>query len=412
MCNFNDSFLERSQSYIDEEKFYDQQETESLENQQLDLQKQQTMGNLQQNAQKSQQVLTTAQEKVQQKIGATLPVTKEKVNTPQGGGTPQEPVPVEVRNKYEHIGGDSDGDYDNVIKTWKLYEHLVETATGESANRELLIRQLGNVETNASRYTRYKFGCFMKKNSVKYKRYQQICEMKQFAKKEIKKLKKTKAHKKIGVKYENYDDSLKETFSRRKLPFQILVAITGGITAGILTLGKKIFALQNFANAGHEVGWVGTYAEKHAEFLEGLFKSRKGYKFHYSKAEKEERLAMESETNQYYDDLYEEDEEGQVVKEQVAKDESIFGEEKRAMLVDSYHTLLNDQKELLKLYKKGKKKNAKAIEQLESQISMKTQAINDFNKTAQAAGEEAKQLVINTTDAYNLHLELNKYRGQ
>ncbi len=417
MCNFNDSFLERSQSFIDEEKFYEQQETETLENQQLDLQKQQTMGNLQQNAQKSQQVLTTAQEKVQQKIGAILPVTKEKVNTPQGGGTPQEPQPVEVCNKFQQIEGDYDSDYDNVIRTWKLYERLVRASTGDNVITDTLILQLENVETNASRYTRFKFGCFMKKNSVKYKRYQQIYEMKQFAKTELKELKKRKTKtkgKKLEADLELNQSSMDKVFNSRFLPYKLLLMLTGGISAGIRKLGQKVFALQNVADFHGERGWIVHYGEKYAEFLSGLFQSRKGYKFHYSKAEKVERQAMESETNQYYDDLYEEDEENQLTlaEEQGTKDENIFGEEKRAMLVDTYHTLLNDQKELLKMYKKGKKKNAKAIEQLESQISMKTQAINDFNKTVQAAGEEAKQFVINTTDAYNLHLELNKYRGQ
>ncbi len=387
----NDSFIQEDQSFIQEEEFEQQQETQSLDNQQLNKQ-QQSLGNVQQDAQKTQQVLSS-QEKVEQKIGATFPVTKDKVSTP-AGATPKEPEPVQVEQKYESISGNADKDYDNVLETWDIYRRM--TNAEELKHR---IAQLQNVETNASRYIRWKISTFMNKNSWKYARYKQVEEMRDFARKELPRL---KEQRKLQLEKETLkSNALYERFNKRSLPVKLLSMLVGGVVAGVKALGRKMFAIQNGPSAMKYVNFSDqtvTYGNMFVESVSLLF-DRKNKPL--SKAEREKRLAEENETNKYYDAAleYEEDTDSGLAGEEVR----IESNEVTAVMNDTYHGLLADQRALLALYKKGKKKNARQIAQLEKQVDEKMRRINSFNSR-----ESYNR--VNTVDANELERQLDKYR--
>ena len=401
----NDSFIQEDQSFIQEEEFEQQQETQSLDNQQLNKQ-QQSLENVQQDAQKTQQVLSS-QEKVEQKIGATFPVTKDKVSIP-AGATPKEPEPVQVEQKYESISGNADKDYDNVLETWDIYRRM--TNAEELKHR---IAQLQNVETNASRYIRWKISTFMNKNSWKYARYKQVEEMRDYARKELPRLKEQRKRQlEEEARYRAMNDgndvrglvksnALYEKFNKRSLPVKLLSMLVGGVVAGVKALGRKMFAIQNGPSAMKYVNFSDqtvTYGNMFVESVSLLF-DRKNKPL--SKAEREKRLAEENETNKYYDAAleYEEDTDSGLAGEEVR----IESNEVTAVMNDTYHGLLADQRALLALYKKGKKKNAKQIAQLEKQVDEKMRRINSFNS-------RVSYNRVNIVDANELERQLDKYR--
>jgi hypothetical protein len=377
---FDDDFMQK-------EEFKEQQENQILDNQQLDLQKQQSLGNIQQDAQKTQQVLAP-HEQVEKKIGATVPVVKDKVSIP-GGEPPMEPEPVQVIEKYEAIEGKADADYDNVLETWEKYRQM-----GTTTPLDVRIRQLKNVETNASRYCRWKITFFMNKNSVKYKRYLQIEEIKKKAKAKLPELRKNYKTQ-LDVQQVKTDDRLTRNFNNRFLPVRLLSMIVGATVTGIKSLGRAMFGIQNGSyyrdsDFGNETI---TYGNMFIESVQSLFvfgdKKKK-----LSKEEEARRIAQENENNLYYEDI-----EG---TEEVAVREN---EDHVAVMTDVYHGLLDDQRALLALYKKGKKSKDKQVRALEDQVREKMQRITSFNETAVVEHR------VHTVDARELEEQLDKYRS-
>ncbi len=368
---------------IQDNEFVQQQEG----NLQLDLNKQ--AENLQKDAQKTESLQLSEQEQVEKKINESFPVTKDKVSTPEGD-TPKEPDLVQVENKFEAIGASVDKDYENVLDTWNVYRDKY-----QGKNNIDEYNQLRLMEMNASRYRRWKFSLFMKSNSDKYKRFMQVKEIEKFATQRMKEVKATFSNNKNNLyEYNDIDRAAHEEMSKRHiLPLRILTTITGLFHASFQLVGRKLFAVQGRSDYSKKEGTINSdeYAEIHAQFIEGLFKKK------FNKDEKDKRIARDAELENQT-----EDEEDEV-------ENYVSAEEQRVQLTGTYHTLLNDQKELLKLYKKGKKKNAARIAQLESQISMKTQAINDYNKDF--TRKDNYMYAINTKDALKLHEELDKYRG-
>ncbi len=342
---------------------------------------------------KTDSLQASKEKEVENKVDQSFPVTKEKVNTPEGD-TPEEPEHIELTGKFDYLAGKADADYDNVMATWGIYINMPKTT-----HTQTRIRQLENVERNSSRYTRFKFFVFDKK-SIKYQRYAQIKKMNEHAKNELPKLKKLLSQQsKSELEYNDpYTDSMKKAVNSHALPVRILSKITGSVAFGVKAIGRlfarKVFAQQGTADVQNTKYALSAYEEmnKHAQFFSMLFQKK------YSAAEKQKRIAMDDEiSNQTMDDELD-----------INRVEDMDINEEYARLTNVFNTLIADQKALLKLYQKGKKKNAEAIAQLESQISTKTKAINDHNELAN--NTKQYQLVINTTDAYNLHEELNKYR--
>lgn len=342
---------------------------------------------------KTDSLQASKEKEVENKVDQSFPVTKEKVNAPEGD-TPEEPEHIELTGKFDYLVGKADADYDNVMATWGIYINMPKTT-----HTQTRIRQLENVERNSSRYTRFKFFVFDKK-SIKYQRYAQIKKMNEHAKNELPKLKKLLSRQpKSGLEYNDpYDVRMKEALNTHALPVRILSKITGFVAFGVKAIGslfaRRVLAQQNPADVQNKINDLSAYEEmnKHAQFFSMLFQKK------YSAAEKQKLIAMDDEiSNQTMDDEFD-----------TNLVEDIDINEEYTRLTNVFNTLIADQKALLKLYQKGKKKNAEAIAQLESQISTKTKAINDHNEMANNA--QQYQLVINTTDAYNLHEELNKYR--
>ena len=378
---FDDDFMQK-------EEFKEQQENQILDNQQLDLQKQQSLGNIQQDARKTQQVLAP-HEQVEKKIGATVPVVKDKVSIP-GGEPPMEPEPVQVIEKYEAIEGKADADYDNVLETWEKYRQM-----GTTTPLSVRIKQLKNVETNASRYCRWKITFFMNKNSVKYKRYLQIEEIKKKAKEQLPELRKN-YKKQLDVQEVKTDDGLTRNFNKRFLPVKLLSMIVGATVTGIKSLGRAIFGIQNesyYRDSTFGNGTI-TYGNMFIESVQSLFvfgdKKKK-----LSKEEEARRIAQENENNLYYEDI-----EG--TEEVVIRENDI---EHITVMNDVYHGLLDDQRALLALYKKGKKSKDKQVRALEDRIREKMQRVTDFNEAA------AVEHRLHTVDARELEEQLDKYRS-
>ncbi|MCR4796854.1 MAG: hypothetical protein K5853_00210 [Lachnospiraceae bacterium] len=378
----NESFM-LDESFIQEEEFEQKQENEYADNLQMNLQKQQD--NLQQNAQKSGTLQATPQEMVEQKISDSFPITKENVNTPEGP-VPVEPQPVVLERKYEAILGKLDKDYNNVMETWGYYQRMEET-------REPLkfrIKQLEIVDTNASRYTRWKIGFFMNKKSEKFARFQQISDMKNFARAKLKQLRaeykieqekeKENISHKGKIDYE-FVDRTGELINSRPLPAKMLFQLTGGIIAGLQKLGRKIFALQADSNYRENSFIVkkNDFAEKTRDFLLLRFKKD-------SVAAKNKRIENEDDRNELND---------------YGSDQEFMDYEQ---IYDTYESLVKNKEVLLAEYQKRNKDSAK-IEALQQMIEKQQDEIDAYNKNV-----EDERFILTTNISDELDQKIKKVR--
>ncbi len=321
----------------------------------------------------------------------------EKISATKAQPVP-EPTPVVMERKYKFIDGQEDKDYKNVMATWDYYEEKYGNsrvfregkANEETSTIEGRITQLSAVETNASRYCRWKFGVFMNKKSAKYARYQQVYDMKEFAKKMIKELKKELKVSKQKIEFIHEDETYKKmqaSYAKHSLPVKIISAITGSFAFGFYVLGRKLFGTQTDPHGGRDSLDSSEVIERHAEFLNSLFTKKISY------AEQTRRMATDS--HGFGD---EEDEENLFIEH-----ENMYHNE----VTNIYHSLMDDQKALLKEYKAGRK-NTEKIKALEESISRKTKEVSEHNDTMN--NTKIYENVINTTDSDKLNEELDKYR--
>ncbi|MCR5054844.1 MAG: hypothetical protein K6A69_08375 [Lachnospiraceae bacterium] len=376
------------ESFIEEQSFI--QEDEQFKEEQ----KNQSLDNLQKNAEKTEEIKAPKQEVAEKKISESFPVSKEKISTP-GGNTPTGPATVEVVDKYAAIEGTVDKDYDNVIETWNVYKNSFQDGKIGAQNE---LDQIKRVETNASRYTRWKFSLFMSSKSVKYKRFQQVKDLEAHAKTIRKRLEKTVAKQKeakdISVKFNDRSrsngDDLAELHGKRSLAMRILTTITGTFHQVFSGLGNMIAGTQltsdvreNYVLDNLSIG------EIHAQFLNDLFsgdlfksdlkKKRLSKEKQYTRLDNEEinnKLAdLDTVTDEQYNDYVD--------------------------ITEKYDGMLKDKRELLAEYKK-KSRNADKIAKLEEAVKKKQGDIEEYNENAPS------ELIMKTGISDQLDQEIRK----
>lgn len=319
-------------------------------------------------AQKTDQMLSS-QEKTEEKLEESFSEAKVEQVKAAGGAAPEEPKTVTVTKKFEAISGADDKDYDNVMETWNIYlERFQGLALSERIN------QLKNVETNASRYTRWKLTFFMDKKGVKYKRYQQMKDLEKHAIKLRKELEKEVAEKKAKGTYKEDDDKfvydggvdegMRKVFEKRSMPMRILTGITGMFTTLFQKIGRKIFAVQNESDYRNTYVLDSYhYSELQAEFLEGLFR-RKGNKDAIHKR-------GQADFDSTFEDMTDEKE-----MEDMAVESA----------VEELRDLEKDLKQQLNLSKKKELNKAEEndLNELSGEIEKRYSRLQKYNKTAPA----------------------------
>ncbi len=318
-------------------------------------------------AQKSDQMMSP-QEKTEEKLEESFSETKVEQVKAAGGNAPEEPKPVVVTKKFDAISGADDKDYNNVMETWNIY---LEQFQGLALSER--IKQLKNVETNASRYTRWKLTFFMDKKGVKYKRYQQMKDLEKHAIELRKELEKEVAEKKAKGAYKEddkfvydggVDEGMRKVFEKRSMPMRILTGITGMFTTLFQKIGRKIFAVQN--ESDYRKTYVLDsyhYSELQAEFLEGLFR-RKGNKD-----------AIHKRGQADFDSTFED-----ISDEKVLEDEAVESAE------EDLRDLEEELKQQINLVKKKElnKAEEKELKELSKKTEDRYRDLQKYNKTATA----------------------------
>ncbi len=385
------------QELLNKQAFEQKLEIKTEDNLQINLQKQETLGNIQQDAQKSQTLQVSEQEKIESNINESFPVTKEKVDNPEGDA-PDEPAVTQVEKKFESISGSTDKDYENVMETYEIYRQRYQGKNNVGA-----VKQLRNLEINASRYTRWKFRLFMSKKSVKYKRFMQMKQMEEFAiktRKEVQKNIDANIHKNELTTSLDYTDNrggeLDFMYQKRSVPMKILTWITGTAQTVFQSLGRAIFAVQQNSNYEYtDVNTNYTNAELHAQFLTGLFKKK-------IKADKQaEMLRQEEETNNFI----EEEEELPFFGTEKTEDQKKIAKAKKDFKSNTkaYKGLINMEKGYLNAMRKGRDPRLDpALMMLWSTILRRREKINKYNEGV------ADNMKLDVTEADSFVEQINK----